>query len=103
ARFLLAGAIGVVACAFFWGCGLVLGLDQFKEIKDGSASGNCDVDTTKECIPSGCMLAGQNQLLNACTPAECVGFDDNVRVKGMRLPDGGLPPITPLPPTDAGT
>ena len=86
-------------------CGLVLGLDQYKETKDGSAEGgaNCDVDTTKDCIPVGCPLNGQTGLLNACTPAECVSFDDNARVKGMRLPDGGLPPISPLPPSDAGS
>jgi hypothetical protein len=84
------------------GCGLVLGLDQFKEGNDNTdGSANCDVDTTKECIPQGCMLGGQSQLLNACTPSDCVAFDDNARVKGMRLPDGGLPPVTPLP-SDAG-
>lgn len=89
-----------MTCLAFLGCGLVLGLDGFKETKDGAeGSANCDVDTTKECIPQGCALTGQSQLLNSCTPADCIAFDDNARVKGMRLPDGGLMPVSPL---DAG-
>lgn len=108
ARFLLAGATGITACFAFLGCGLILGLDQFKETTDGSMSvdgmSNCDVDTTKECIPQSCLgpSSGQTQLLNACTPADCISFDDNARVKGPRLPDGGLPPISPLV-TDGST
>lgn len=99
----MVGASLLLACLGAAGCGLLLGLDQFKEGDGGDAGGDaaasCDVDTTKECIPQGCALATQRDLLNACTPSDCLPFDDGARVKGMRLPDGGLYPVTPL---DAG-
>ena len=93
-------ALGVAALGTF-GCGLILGLDGYKE-GDGSVSeggggeGGCGVDPTKQCIPQGCTLTTEQDLLNACTTADCVPFDDNARVMGARLPDGGLPPVPPL-------
>lgn len=94
---LFAAALGTFAC------NVILGIDQFQE---GDAStlieGGCDVDLTKACLPQGCPMTTERELLNACTAAECVTFDDK-RVMGPRLADGGLPPVPPLTPpiTDA--
>ena len=56
----------------------------------------CDVDLAVQCFP--CAPKAPPELLNACTSASCVPFDDSTRLTNL-LPDGGLPP---LPPFDAG-
>lgn len=69
------------------GCGLIVGIDQFK-----STPTNCD--PTKGCVTKDCPFVSEQDLLNACTDknVECVQFDES-RVKGPRLPDGGVAPV----------
>jgi hypothetical protein len=99
----LASWIVVSVCA----CDAVIGLGEYKFGDGGSMeggggdvtppgdSGTCNVDLTKECYP--CQPTSNEQFLNSCSNgAVCTGFQD---LKGLLLPDGGLPP---LPPLDAG-
>jgi hypothetical protein len=58
------------------------------------------------CIgPNGCWACtptSNDQIINACTPAECVVFDKS-RLGKFLLADGGLPPLSPASAVDAGT
>jgi hypothetical protein len=55
--------------------------------------GTSDVDLRLECYP--CTPLTNEQLLNACTTAQCIPFD-RARLTNL-LPDGGLPPLPPDP------
>jgi hypothetical protein len=100
----IAAAGGVVA-----GCSNVLDSGRYHAVADvasdsgtvadGQAStfadvatdvANCNVDPTAQCYP--CAPTTSGQLLNACTAASCVPFDDTTRLANM-LPDGALPPL----------
>ena len=91
------------------GCSNVLDVARYHSVADvGSDSGtvadgqassfgdagtdvaNCSVDPTAQCYP--CTPTTTAQLLNACTAASCVPFDDTTRL-GNLMPDGALPPL----------
>ena len=90
-------------------CNAILGLTSFEVIPDGvdaadeqamtEAGATCeggqtaDVDLKVVCYP--CTPLVTEQLLNACTGAQCIPFD---RARLTRLlPNGDLPPLPPDP------
>jgi hypothetical protein len=69
-------------------------LDATTGCADGQTS---DVDLKVECYP--CNPLTTEQILNACTGAQCIPFD-NKRVTSL-TPDGKLPALPPA--LDGGT
>jgi hypothetical protein len=63
----------------------------------GTNEAGCDDDSS---VCYACTPTTAEQLLNACTNATCVPFDDTGRLTHL-LPDGSLPPLPPLS-ADAG-
>jgi hypothetical protein len=53
---------------------------------------SCDAWTPASGQCYACPPATNPQILNACTNADCVPFDDKARVTKL-LSDGGLPPV----------
>jgi hypothetical protein len=73
---------------------------QASAFGDAATDGaNCNVDLTAQCYP--CTATTPVQLLNACTSASCVPFDDTTRLANL-LPDGALPPLPLGGPGDGG-
>jgi hypothetical protein len=101
--------VGLVALAtIVLACNSILGLSDFNVTPDsGDASdetgtgdsGTCkdgdtsDADLATVCYP--CNPLTTEQLLNACTGAQCLPFD-RARLTSL-LPDGGLPSLPPDP------
>ncbi len=100
--------VGLVALAtVVLACNSILGLTDFAVTPDpadatdettiapgdGSCAegGTSDADLTMVCYP--CEPLTTEQLLNACTGAQCVPFA-RTRLTNL-LPDGGLPPLPP--------
>ena len=65
-------------------------MDATTGCADGQTS---DVDLKVECYP--CNPLTNDEVLNACTGAQCISFD-NKRITTL-LPDGKLPPLPPPP------
>ena len=105
---LVLGPIGMVA-----GCNAIFGIGDYKVVDDaapgdgagGDAPANCASydPSSGQCYPAPPGTATNDpELLNACTGAQCVPFDDTKRIPNLPK-DGGLPPVTdPPPPPDAG-
>jgi len=89
-------------------CNSIIGLGDFAVTPDPSdasdellsgGDGSCadgqtsDADLAVVCYP--CNPLTTEQLLNACTGAQCIPFD-RARLTKL-LPDGGLPPLPPDP------
>ena len=110
------GLLLVVAGGAAVACNSLLGLTDFEvtpdpveagksetSVPDLDATTGCvdgqtsDVDLKVECYP--CNPLTNEQLLNACSGAQCISFD-NKRITSL-LPDGGLPALPP--PLDGGT
>lgn len=106
--------VGLVALATIaLACNSILGLGDFAVTPDvpdatdeqpmTAGDGACadgetsDADLAVVCYP--CNPLTTEQLLNACTGAQCLPFD-RARLTKL-LPDGGLPPLPP-PDPDAG-
>jgi hypothetical protein len=104
--------VGLVALAtIVLACNSILGLSDFAVTPDvadatdeqtrmpGDDSGTCadgetsDADLAVVCYP--CNPLTTEQLLNACTGAQCIPFD-RARLTKL-LPDGGLPSLPPDP------
>ncbi len=119
--------LGIVAGAALGACSTVLGLQDYAVgpvARDaGDAGPDATVDAATDALPDAgahvedgatgcdggdsscyfCAPSTPSQLLNACTSAECVPFDDTTRLTHL-LPDGALPPLPlPLPRSEAGT
>ncbi|GAC1537761.1 MAG: hypothetical protein NVS3B10_02110 [Polyangiales bacterium] len=102
--------VGLVAVAtILLACNSILGLTDFAVTPDpadasddrtmGNGDGSCadggtsDADLAVVCYP--CNPLTTEQLLNACTGAQCIPFD-RARLTNL-LPDGGMPPLPPGP------
>ena len=102
--------VGLVALAtIVLACNSILGLTDFAVKPDpadatdeqtvtGDSStcadgGTSDADLKAVCYP--CNPLTTEQLLNACTGAQCIPFD-RARLTKL-LPDGGLPALPPDP------
>ena len=99
--------LAVAASGAAFACNSLIGLTDFEVVPDpveagpqetsmpeidattGCADGQTsDVDLRLECYP--CAPLSNEQLLNACTGAQCIPFD---RSRLTNLLDGGLPPL----------
>jgi hypothetical protein len=101
--------VGLVALAtIVLACNSILGLGDFavtpdpadatdEQVATGDAGGSCpdsgisNADLSAVCYP--CSPLTTEQLLNACTGAQCIPFD-RARLTKL-LPDGGLPELPP--------
>ncbi|HEY8074588.1 MAG TPA: hypothetical protein VIF62_10765 [Labilithrix sp.] len=105
---LVLGPMAVVA-----GCNAIFGIGDYKVTDDAALPDGAGADgpvscesydpASGKCYPAPpCAATNDPELLNACTGAQCVPFDDTARIPNLPK-DGKLPPVTdPPPPVDAG-
>ncbi len=104
---LVLGPIAVVS-----GCNAIFGIGDYQVVDDaapsdgnaGDGPANCASydPASGQCYPAPpCTATNDPELLNSCTSAQCVPFDDRKRIPNLPA-DGGLPAVTDPPPPDAG-
>src|SRR5437764_12874762 len=85
------------------GCNAIFGIGDYHVVDDaasidgsGDAPASCTAydPASGQCYPAPpCTATSDPELLNACTGAQCVPFDDKARIPSLPK-DGGLPPVT---------
>ena len=113
-RLALSAIAAVAAVGVAFGCNAIFGVNDYvvQDARDGSSDGrfgeggeaavDCDNfdPTTGQCYP--CTPKVDIEILNTCTNAQCVPFDDKMRIPNLP-DDGGLPAVPDLPPPDASS